>query len=92
MSGPVASFPATISFLKVEPWNLYSITVTPVSDFSRSRTRLKTCLGHRANTEPLAEGGAPLPFGNESRGWRHHWRHGDFGTLRSWASGSRHNV
>ena len=29
-----------------------------------------------------------LPRGDETRGWRHHWRHGIFGALRHWAAGS----
>ena len=33
-----------------------------------------------------------LPKGDETRGWRKHWRHGMWGAVQYWACGSRANV
>jgi hypothetical protein len=41
---------------------------------------------------PGVHGTASLPRGDETRGWRYHWRRGVFGNLCDWASGNRRNI
>ena len=35
------------------------------------------------------QGAAVSQGGDKTRGWHHHWRRGIYGSLRSWAAGSR---
>jgi hypothetical protein len=59
-------------------------------DYSRSTYQRLEVEEQDSCAKPIDPSKKTLPpRGDDTGGWRHHWRHGVLGTLRSWADGSQ---
>jgi hypothetical protein len=63
-----------------------------VSRGSKPESELRVVADGFSTWAPGIHGTAALPRGDDSRGWRSHWRRGVFGNLLDWASGNRTNI
>lgn len=61
-----------------------------LSRWRKHETEVQARREEPVNDTDVAE--AFPPCGDESRGWRHHWRRGLVGTLQDWAAGSKFKV